>query len=99
MAPNPTGPDQNIQASVTKSVKFTSASILNLIATNMGFSPHGYTLIYDPIADELGATNKVTDDFEDASSILSIDNSGTSVSSGSSNSDTGQNKQSMTSTR
>ena len=95
-APNPTGPNQNIQASVTKSVKFTSASILTLIAANQGYNPHGYALIFDPIADQLGATNKATDDFQDASSIFNIDTSGTSVSSGSSNGDTGANKQSMT---
>lgn len=95
-APAPTGADQSIQASVTKSVKFTSSSILALVATNVGFKASGYTLIYDPIANDVGATNKVTGDFEDASSLFTIDNSGTAVQTGSDNSDTGADKQSIT---
>ena len=90
------GADQNITTSSTKSVKFTSASILNLISNNLGMSLKGYTLIYDPFADAIGATNKTTGDFQDASSIFSIDHSGTQVYSGSANSDTGKQSDTYT---
>lgn len=91
------GADQNITKSSTKSVKFTSASILNLIAANLGMTTvKGYTLIYDPIANAIGATNKATGDFQDASSIFSINAPGTQVYSGSANSDTGQQSETYT---
>jgi hypothetical protein len=90
------GADQNITTSSTKSVKFTSASILNLISNNLGMSLKGYTLIYDPFANDIGATNKTTGDFQDASSIFSIDTSGTQVYSGSANSDTGKQSETYT---
>jgi hypothetical protein len=90
------GADQNITTSSTKSVKFTTASILNLISNNLGMSLKGYTLIYDPFANGIGVTNKTTGDFQDASSFLTIDTSGSQVYSGSANSDTGRQGETYT---
>ena len=98
--PDTQNPAGTITTSTTKQVKFTSASILNLSSNKLGMSLKGYTLIYDPIANVVGATNKAVNggDFQDfaAANILSIDTSGTQVQSGSVNSGTG--KQSHTST-
>ena len=96
-APDTQNTAGTITTSATKSVKFTSASILNLIATNLSMATvKGYSLIYDPIANDIGATNKTTGDFQDASSICSIDTSGTQVHSGSANSDTGKQSETYT---
>jgi hypothetical protein len=90
------GSDQNITISSTKQVKFTSDFLLDLIAANENFSPKGYILIYDPIADIVGTTNTTTGDFEADSSLLSIDTSGIQVYSGSANSDTGRQSETYT---
>ncbi len=85
-----------ITTSTTKSVKFTSASILKLLATAANSGTAFPTGSY--LAQNSGSVEVVTDKQGDSTAIsqLTIDTSGAQVYSGSANSDTG--KQSRTAT-
>lgn len=91
------GANQDLTTSATKPFKLNSDTLITLIASNLGLSSAaGYKLIYDPIVGTIGLTNSATQNFQDASSLLSIETNGVSVQSGKSNSDTGAESETIT---
>jgi hypothetical protein len=84
-----TSSNPDITLSSTSSEKFTTATIISaaIASSGTGGSSKGWSLIWDPSGNELGATNRADGgEFDDASTLLDIstDASGNSVTSGSS---------------